>query len=645
MRKRNINWVLLLLTSLLMSVIICLLMPLSMYDSNPSEFPMTAYSEVLFFSGVFAVIVTTFIFLFLVMVGRFFPKALLLIVGLILGFAIALYAQGNLIGADYGALDGHIIQWNAMRATAVSNTLVWLLCALTPVLAAAFFKRFSEKCFKYLVPISLAYVALLSAMLVIVNVPAFERKKLVGFTYDKFMDISSEKNLVVIILDSFDRAVFDRLLKDDPTWRKRFAGFTYYHNSVSAFCYTSLALPQIVSGYGKPETELDIWQYHRKAYRDAPFLKLAKGLDFHVDAYYDETVCPLSEEFDEFGFFGNAIENAPKFVSVENVKHYFSLYFCAMFRYLPHITKRWWCEHQDKFKERFYFDANSMFSTTVEQNLKKRLMGGAFTLVPEKKVKIYHCSSLHIPTFNLEKAGEDMEMVCSFLDRVREAGVYDKTDFFIMADHGSINRCRPLFMCSNGLDEFRISEMPFSYRHLFEVFANALNGQTLQPIEANATEKVPIIDDPKRAKIDPADEKVFDGIGTVFSEYGLELIATTAEMDVRVTNDIVKMTWNGKDAIIGVPVEKELRESKLSLSLTFDRQIKEGIKFAIQYAGSELQEVCCAMTAKEDATDVIINLPDIPKNIDKRIVKLHFRKWEGDSQAPSIVKVAIGSRQ
>lgn len=637
----KVNWPLLLLTSLLVSAITCLLMPFSMYDSNPSEFPMTAYSEVLFYSGVLAILVAAFVFLLLLAVKRWFPKLLLPAVGLLSGLSVALYAQGNLIGADYGALDGHVIQWELMRMTAVVNTLIWIVCVSIPVLMAFFARKVATKCFGIVVPIILAYVLLLFVMLFVSNISAFDRKKLAGFTFDKFMELSSEHNLVVIILDSFDRAVFDRLLKDDPSWRDCFRGFTYYHNTVSAYCYTVLALPQIVSGYGKPEDDMTVWQYQRKAYGEAPFLKTAQKLGFFVDAYYDENVCPLEEEFDGFGHFGNSVDNTPRFVSSDNFGHYASLYFCSVFRYLPHVMKKWWCEHQDEFKERFYFDGSSMYSTKVELALSKRLKKEQFSLVPEKKVKFYHCSSLHVPRFNLKTAREDLVMVCRFFDRAREAGVYDKTDFVIMADHGSINRPRPLFMCSNGTSEFKISEMPFSYRHLCEAFTDSLNGRAVRPIEATPSEMVPMIDDPKRTILDIVDEKYFDGIGTEFVGNGLELLSTTADMDVVVVGDVGKIIWNGNAAIVGLPIEPELRGKELAVTLTFDKVLNSGLKLTAQYSDASPQDVDYVMASDEGATEIAVMLPHAPMNVDKRIVKLHLGKWEGDAPPPSLVKVKI----
>ena len=636
---QNTNtWFLSLMTSLLVSAITCLLMPFSMYDSNPFEFSRTAYFEVVFCSGMLAIAVATLIFMLVLLVQRVWSKGYLPSIGLLVGLSIALYAQGNLIGADYGALDGHIIQWDAMRITAIVNTLIWCACLFAPVIGVMVWPRRAEWCFRRCVPIFLAYVSLLVIMLAVTNVSAFGRKQPMRLSLDRFMELSSERNLVVIVLDAFDRGMFDKLLNDDPTWRSRLAGFTYYHDTVSAFCYTDYALPQIVSGHASPEGGLTVWDYQRKAYGDAPFLKEAKGLGYKIDVYFDDAEAPVADDFSWATSYDNVIENANKHVSPNNLRYYWPLLFCSTFRYLPHELKKCWFMVKDYFK-----GSVCGLSEEVERLLLSRLNAGSFSLVKDKKVKIYHCFSVHIPIFKIEKARESLELVCRFVDKVREAGVYDKTDFFIMADHGSINRCRPLFMCSNGTDEFKVSEMPFSYRHLCEAFSDSLNGRPIRPVEASPAEMVPIMDDPERTKISFIDGKYFDGIGTEFSGAGLELLATTAEMDVVATNGGSRMIWNGDDAIIGVPVEKWLRDCELSLTLTFDQTISNGLNLALQYGFNNPQatDFHYGVRPHSEATDVVVKLPDMSKNPDGRFVKLHLRKWEGVQPAPPIAMVRI----
>ena len=632
----KVAWLLSLITALLVSAITCLLMPLSMYDSNPAEFQAMAYYEVLLYSGVLTIAVGAFVFLILIAVKRFVPRLLLPTIGLIFGISVALYAQGNLIGADYGSFDGHVIQWEAMRSVAVTNTLIWLACVIAPVVAALVWPRQMLQCIRFAVPVFFAYVVLLSVMLMAANASAFGRKRLMEFSLDKFMELSSERNMVVIVLDSFDRAIFDRVLEDDPAWRNRFAGFTYCHNTVSAYCWTNYAFPQIMSGFVDREGCLTVEEHHRQSYQEAPCLKAAKKLGFVVDAYYDEEFAPFADDSAQLARFGNAIEDVAKLLSVANLKRYCSLYLYSLFRYLPHVAKKNWFEFKDCFKESFL-----LYRERIERELSFRLKAESFSLVPEKKIKVYHCFSVHFPQLGLAKAKASLETVCQFLERARKAGVYEKTDFFIMADHGSFNRCRPLFMCTNGTDEFKVSEMPFSYRHLYEVFSDSLNGRPIRPVEATPSEMLPILDDPERTKISFIDGKYFAGIGTEFSGTGLELIPTTAEMDVAETNGVVMMIWDGKEAIMGVPVERKLWNSELTLMVTFDRPITGGLGLAVQYHFDKPKDVNFVTAPSNDVTEVVIKLPDVLKNPDKRFVKLHLQEWKGQWPAPSIVKVKL----
>jgi len=217
-------------------------------------------------------------------------------------------------------------------------------------------------------------------------------------------------------------------------------------------------------------------------------------------------------------------------------------------------------------------------------------------------------------------------MVCRFVDKTREAGVYDKTDFIVMADHGSINRCRPLFMCSNGTPEFKVSEMPFSYRHLCEAFSDSLNGRQIRPVEATPLEMVPLVDDPNRAKLERIDEKLLAGVGSEFLGNALELLATTDQMDVVIVDGLARITWTGKESVIGLPVEESLQGKELILTLTFDRKLTEGLRFSVQCPYRDVQDVDCRMSEYPD----------------KRFVNLIFHEWKG-STAPYIVKVKLSA--
>ena len=101
-----------------------------------------------------------------------------------------------------------------------------------------------------------------------------------------------------------------------------------------------------------------------------------------------------------------------------------------------------------------------------------------------------------------------------------------------------------------------------------------------------------------------------------------------------------KMTWNGKPAMLGLPVEKKLQDGKLLVNLTFEGEFSEGLRLSMQYSDNKTRDVGCTIVPKSGYTDVTIKLPDMPEDVDKRYAKLLFHEWRG-KEAPSIIRVEV----
>jgi hypothetical protein len=65
---------------------------------------------------------------------------------------------------------------------------------------------------------------------------------------EKMFELSSENNIIVFILDSFDSEIFSRLLKAYPDLHSSLDGFTYYPDAVGVYPSTIYAMPQIPTG-------------------------------------------------------------------------------------------------------------------------------------------------------------------------------------------------------------------------------------------------------------------------------------------------------------------------------------------------------------------------------------------------------------
>jgi hypothetical protein len=100
--------------------------------------------------------------------------------------------------------------------------------------------------------------------------------------------MSSDRNFIILLLDAADVSAFSRQLETtDPEYAAYFEDFTYYPDTLSAYAYTSTAVPQIITGE---------WYEAQKEYRTA-FIDAIRNSSFlntlrdenYISAMYDST--------------------------------------------------------------------------------------------------------------------------------------------------------------------------------------------------------------------------------------------------------------------------------------------------------------------------------------------------------------------
>ena len=70
-------------------------------------------------------------------------------------------------------------------------------------------------------------------------------------------NLSSNKNVVVFVLDTYDTSDLDTLLASDPSALNEFSGFTYFHNSTGVILPTRYAIPYLLTGRTLPSESVD----------------------------------------------------------------------------------------------------------------------------------------------------------------------------------------------------------------------------------------------------------------------------------------------------------------------------------------------------------------------------------------------------
>lgn len=174
---------------------------------------------------------------------------------LLTGIAFSMWAS-TLFTRDLGIIDGKsYVLYTSTIGLWVNGALLFLLA-----LVGIAFSFYNKKVADYILLCISAVSALFVVWVIFAGekVPANDynnlRKELVSF--------SSEKNVLLLLLDTFQADFFQELLKKNPSWAADFSGFTYYPEAISSAPGTYLSIAAIHSGdvYKSGETVASFYE-------------------------------------------------------------------------------------------------------------------------------------------------------------------------------------------------------------------------------------------------------------------------------------------------------------------------------------------------------------------------------------------------
>lgn len=426
-----------------------------------------------------SVSVILFLALYGFLVGMFWmarkmPRVQAMLITLVAGLVFAAYAQGNLIGLNYGLLDGREIPWNEMVGVGILNSVAWLgIIGAMVGLSIMYARRF----FDVLRGVMMAFSCYLVLITVIrgLTCGTVGRHYPAGFSERGFDELSREDNVIVIVLDSLDRHLMDRLLEQRPEWRSKLADFTYYRNTIGMFPFTHFALPQIITGV--PDENRESYdEYKDRAYNTSPVLRAAEANGFEVGIYVNSEFSPSAESMLKVPCIQNGVFRRPGVVDAMN--YWISSYNAAVFSYLPHFVKKMYrrlmipclCANDGEYD-------TELRCERVEAKFNNCIAEKRFHFAPGKRFKFYHCYGTHLPHYDLAKLEGCLRNLCAFVALLKERKVYDRCKLVVLADHGQENRATPTLLCNNAKGAFEISDTPFTYEDLPVMLESAMKSK------------------------------------------------------------------------------------------------------------------------------------------------------------------------
>lgn len=473
--------------------------PIEIYLSNQNEFWYDSYMLMPFLIKDFliasAVSLCGFIAAYLL--GNFFYVAM---VYCYFTCFIACYIQGNFLVGGLPPFDGTDVNWELYRSETIRDVIIWLVIAIVILTVLLILK--SRKFLTLVFCASIFFFLMLGSTLTVlgVNGGLLEQKQFVKFTKNDQFEMSVDTNFIIFILDAIDETCFWEVWERHPEYEEAMADFTFYNNAMSGYAYTDHSLPLMISGEWF-ENEEPYEDYIDRIYRDSPFFNYLEEQGYSLSFYDDEIQFEtgvMDGEFANMTYTKSTLWD-PKLFNTRIIK-------MTGIKYAPYFMKPYCWFNPDKLKhqqldskdEELFVWSNGAFYDDVNKE--------GITCVDDKRFKLIHLMGAHVP-FRYDQYMNEIEdadyytciessmtVTIAYLDKLREAGVYDNSIILVLSDHGyntsgdavripqrdenQYGRQHPILFVK-GLNEshdLKISGAPISYEDLVEAYYKLLEG-------------------------------------------------------------------------------------------------------------------------------------------------------------------------
>ncbi len=469
--------------------------PLEVYLGNTTEFwfdithllPIVMVCFVI--SVAVLILILELLYKFLYPVSKNAKRAFYVIYLVLLMTFIGLYIQGNYIPRDYGVLDGRTIDWASYSSYATMSVLLW---GAVLVIGIFMWIKLRKQIFKIGQVVSAAVFMILTVALISLALNAdniIEDNSMVVTDEGQWI-LSENKNIYVLVLDTFDAEYLRILLEEDKDeYAELLKDFTFYSNATGGYPTTKGSIPLILTGEWY-ENDVPWEQFINQS--GLELLEELKANNYSIGVYADKLFLNKSEEYYE-----NV--SAGKYEVANSVAFTQNLYKLIMFEYMPHQLKRaFWIDTSEFESEKAWSsDASGQAYTMSDEHYYKTMCEDGFELISGTNCfRFVHLWGMHPPYEFGEDVIEDgkeytyrdtakgsINEIKALLSNIKEEGVYDNTAIMIMADHGggelaSELNCNPLLLVK-GFDEhheFVISENPISWKDIYPTLLSWASG-------------------------------------------------------------------------------------------------------------------------------------------------------------------------
>ena len=423
-------------------------LPLILYSHNESEFH-SGFLNILrhAVSPALAVLAVLLIFIPLL------PEAIFIrIQSLVTAVVLLVYVQSAFLVWDYGPFNGEPIDWNVHAARGIADGTIWIVFLCTAVL----FCRRVETVRK---PVIL-FVTLASAIAVAVSALSEDMKFITqpqNSEADDVFRLSKEKNVLVIVLDSFTSPAFESALREYPDLEEPFRDFVFFPDTLAAFSTTAPSIPAILTGVEYDNSE-PLKQYMARVLGEKSLPALLGSRGFMVSVMSLPQLCPRMQQ---------PCFRLGKVVSTDSWKiesqEMLELFDISLFRSLPQFLKKMVYNEQRWLVQRIFSRRGGpashfnsvrfaeIFGRSARADAERPVFKFLHIMIPHSPFRFdAGCNAVEKGSKGISKKEQyQAQAVCSLrlvetmMEALRRLDIYDKTMVVVTADHGYAQRYIP----------------------------------------------------------------------------------------------------------------------------------------------------------------------------------------------------------
>lgn len=410
---------------------------------------------------VFPVIVGMFLLVWILLAAvacLFKKRAFAVVVAVVFSVALSCYTQALFMNVGLPQADGGVVHWDDYTTITVLSAAAWIALIAVSVVAVIRYPRKAQMGFCL---VALALVVVQGAGVASLFVGESGASNVAGRTMmvseKGLLDVSAKTNVVEFVLDNYDTALLEQAVSEEPEMFDGFEGFTWFKDSAGSMIPTRYGNVFLLTGV-LPREDEPFSAFLANRYARSPYLGDIRKAGYDVGVYSDT----LGEQYlsaDE------AIQHLYRYTSniapldrdaMDIPATAASLLRCALYRDLPWLVKPLAWFYTDEVNRSMFGSGRAASDKTPylmdDGSLLSRLRTeGLSTNDQDASYRYIHVIGAHDP-FSLDRNGEEvgvgnsnpldqaigsMKIVETYINELKQLGVYDQTTVIVTTDHGS----------------------------------------------------------------------------------------------------------------------------------------------------------------------------------------------------------------